>query len=373
MTTAHHALPSSKQPLLRGLMRWVGALSLCGFSALSQAATAPLHIASTPNPNVFPLLLAMSNQPNLPVTLLPVGTAGDASTALSNGSANGLLAMTYTAAQMVTTGKVPDLKLVSVNFWDGFTVLAPQSAQIHSFYDLINHGVLIAGPTAGGKGGGPDLIFQAAARRAGLSAESFSLCYLPVMQAVPLLLNQTAMNSNPACNPADSSPATAISLVEPAATGLVLQSRMNPNTAGLVQKVIPLQPLFSGYSAWPSDELPHGGLALRAGVLNAPDSRHTAQQVLGAYEAAADQIMAAKNHPLVLMRIAQQISQGITTYYGQYGLAIPAPVIFAALRSGDFRYRTDRPLPTIEPDLTAFLTEVVGSAPPSSFIQPLAP
>ncbi|WP_407276236.1 hypothetical protein [Halothiobacillus sp. DCM-1] len=355
----------------RGLKLAILMLSLCGFWHISQADPLPLRIVSTPNPNVFPLLLAMSNQPQLPVTLLPVGTAGEASTALINGSADGLLSMTYTAAQMVTTGKVPDLALVSVDFWNGFSVLAPQNAQITSFTDLINHGVLIAGPTSGGKGSGPDLIFQAAARRAGLDASSFALCYLPVMQAVPLLLSQAPMNSNPACNPADSSAATAISLVEPAATGLVLQSRSGDNATGLVRKVIPLQPLFSGYTAWPSDELPHGGLSIRGSVLNAADSQQTSRRVLLAYEQAAAQIMAAKPHPLQLMRIAQTISAGITAYYGQYGLSIPAPVIFAALESGDFRYRTDRPLAAIEPDLNRFLAEVVGSPIPDSFFHPL--
>lgn len=86
--------------------------------------------------------------------------------------------MSYAAAQDVVTGKIPQLQLVNVDFW----LVAPKPAKITQFSQLVNQGVLISGPTAGGKGGAPDPIFQATAKRAGLTLDDFHLCYLPVMQ-----------------------------------------------------------------------------------------------------------------------------------------------------------------------------------------------
>ena len=93
--------------------------------------------------------------------------------------------------------------------------------------------------------------------------------------------------------------------------------------------------------------------------------------MLKAYRDAANDIMAARGHPFIMMSIVRAISAGITTYYGQYGMSIPGPVIISALRSGDLVYRTDLPLPAIQPNLSAFLTEVVGTPPPASFYHSL--
>lgn len=337
----------------------------------ASAATAALRIAATPNPNVFPLLIAMSQVSNLPVTLVPVATAGDAMTALNNGSADALLSMTYTAAQAVTSGKVPSLELVSVNFWDGFSMLAPASAKIGSFSDLVGKGVLVSGPTSGGKGSGPDLIFQAAAKRAGLTASSFNLCYLPVMQATPMLLNQQSMNSNSACDTTFSQAPTAISLVEPAATGLVMDSMASTYSSGKIAKAINYQILFTGYATWPQSQLPHGGLSIMASVINDSTRQAQIQTVLNAYRAAADSIMAAKGNLATMSALSTTISNGITTYYGQYGLSLPAQAISGSLTSGDLVFRTDLPISNIQSDLTNFLTEIIGTTPPATFFHPL--
>ena len=261
-----------QQKNVRWLTRFSIALTLAvGFiqpTLAAQTNVTPLRVVSTPNPNVFPLLLAMKQNPQLPVSLVPVGTGSDIVNAFSSGQGDALLSMTYTAAQDVTSGKIPQLELVSVNFWRGFWILAPKSAQISQFSQLANDGVLIAGPTAGGKGGGPDLIFQAAARQAGMGASSFNLCYLPVMQAAPMMVQQQPMNSNSACASTDSMAPTGISLVEPAATGLVMQSKMSTaSNAVAINKAIDVQTLFTDYNAWPHTELPHGGMSVLASVL----------------------------------------------------------------------------------------------------------
>jgi hypothetical protein len=157
---------------------------------------------------------------------VPVADAAQIDSRFAAGQGDALLAMTYTMAKKVSTGAIADLQLVRVNLWRGFSELAPSSAAITDFSQLRGKGLLVSGPASGGKGGGPDLIFQAALRRAGLGVADFKVCYLPVMQAAPMLAEQQKMNGNPAYDPTFDFRPTAISLVEPAATGMVLQTLM---------------------------------------------------------------------------------------------------------------------------------------------------
>ncbi|MHB0990215.1 MAG: substrate-binding domain-containing protein [Burkholderiales bacterium] len=344
--------------------------STCFGSTESAPDAAPLRIVATPNPNVFPLLLAMSRNPDLPVRLVPVATGSDAVDVFSAGKADALLSMTYAAAQDVVTHQIPQLQLVEVDFWRGFWMLAPQSANISRFSQLAAQGVLVSGPTSGGKGGGPDLIFQAAIKRANMSPANFRLCYLAVMQAAPIMTRQQPMNSNAACASGLNVAPAAISMVEPAASGMVMDSHMSPGSTTLA-KAIDMQTLFTGYTSWPANQLPHGGVSVLKSVLDSPSRLAVTQTVLKAYRDAADRIMAAKGHPFAMMSIAHAISAGIATYYGQYGMSLPGPVLIASLRSGDLIYRTDLPLPAIQPDLSAFLAEVVGTSPPAAFYRPL--
>jgi hypothetical protein len=89
------------------------------------------------------------------------------------------------------------------------------------------------------------------------------------------------------------------------------------------------------------------------------------RSVLSAYDAAVAEIAAAT--PAQRIQIAQIVSAGITKYYGNLGLDLPAPVIAAALASGELVIRSDLTLTTIQADLDRFLTEVVGSSPPAKF------
>ncbi len=342
-------------------------------ASTSTTAVAALRLVATPNPNVFPLLLALARNPALPAKLVPIADGSEIDTQFAAGNGDALLAMTYTAAKKVISGKVPQLQLVQVNDWRGFWMIAPQSASVTQFSQLVGKGVLVSGPTSGGKGGGPDLIFQAALRRAGQSIGDFKVCYLPVMQAAPMMAQQLPMNSNPACDPSFNFAPTAISLVEPAATGLVMQTLLPTSSSANVPlaRAIDIQSLFTGYTAWPQNQLPHGGVAVLSTVLDNPERLATTQVVLQAYSAAAAEIMAARSNPQALQQVAQIIAAGITTYYGAYGLSLPAPVIAAALAQQELVFRTDLPLAAIQGDLNAFLTEVVGSAPPASFYRSL--
>lgn len=352
----------------------VGSLAACGGASpetgSAAAAVSPLKVVATPNPNVFPLLVALARDAKLPATLVPIGDGAEIDAKFASGEAEALLSMTYTAAKKVIAGKTPGLQLHQAFFWRGFTEMTPQADNVTSFQQLVGKGLLVTGPTAGGKNGGPDLIFQAAIKRAGYTVADFKICYLPVLEAAPMIAQQQLMNSNAACDPSFNFPPSGISLVEPAATGLAFQTTIPMSGTQRIVKSIDFQALFTGYTAWPSNQLPHGGFSVLQAVADNAMRTATVDAVLKAYAAGANEIAAAKGNPAATNEIATVISNGIKTYYGQYGLDLPAQVIGLAITQGELVFRTDLKNAALQNDLNGFLTEVVGSAPPASFYRP---
>lgn len=327
----------------------------------SAFAQDKLRIAATPNPNVFPLLLAMAQDSDLPVEIVPVADGAGIDAAFSRGQADALLAMTYTMAMKVTSGKIPDLHLVYVGLWKGFSEVTYQEDYIRNFEDLRGKGLIVAGPAGGGKNGGPDLLFQAALRRSGLKVSDVNVCYMPVMDAVRLLKKRKPLNSNSHCDASFTMPASGISLVEPATTGLVMQSMMGVQS---MERGISFQSLFTGYSAWPQDQLPHGGLSVLGAILDNPEKAQLVKKVLDAYKHSVDEINAARG--IRAMQIARTISVGIKHYFQAYKLELPAPVVGMAIVRGNLVFRADASS-AIQGDLNRFLTEVIGIEPPKSF------
>jgi NMT1/THI5 like len=338
----------------------------CGLCCLAFPAIAQdkLSIAATPNPNLFPLFIALADDPTLPVEIVPIADGAQIDAVFAKGDADALLAMTYTAAKKVTSGQVADLRLVYVGLWQGFSEVTYQADHIKSFADLRGKGLIVAGPTGGGKNGGPDMIFQAALQRSGMSMADVSVCYLPVMEAVQLLKKHAPLNSNVHCDVSFNFPASGISLVEPAATGLIMQGMMPLSGASSMERGILMQSVFTGYQAWSPSQLPHGGLAVLGKVLDDSTQMPRVKKVLDAYKKAAQKMRVAKGFHA--MRMAQTISAGIAKTYPDYGLELPAMVVMAAMQRGNLVFRGDA-TPAIKNDLQRFLTEVVGTAPPDSF------
>ncbi len=323
-----------------------------------------LRILASPNPNIFPLLVAMADDPALPVEIIPLANTAEIGIALEDDEADGLLSMTYTAAQKVTSGNVPDLRLVYVGLWKGFSEVTYKDDHIRSLSDLRGKGVIVAGPVGGGKDGAPDMIFQAALRRAGMTAADLNICYLPVMEAARLLKAHALLNSNPKCDAAFDFPASGISLVEPAASGMIMQGMMSFSSVSGMERGIEFQPLFSGFTAWPDDQLPHGGLSVMSRVLADPVQSKNLARVLAAYKAAVDKMNHARGFGLI--GVSGDISDGIAHYFQKYRLDLPRMVVMASLRNGQLVFRSDVKA-SIQGDLNRFLTEVVGQSPPEKF------
>lgn len=323
-----------------------------------------LRVAATPNPNLFPLLVALKDDPTLPVEIVPVGNGSEIDKAFAGGKADALLSMTYTAAEKVISGEIPDLRLVYVGLWKGFSEVTYRKDHIQSFRDLRGKGLIVAGPTGGGKNGGPDLIFQAALKRSGMTVVDFKVCYMSVMDAAKLLKKRAMLNTNPHCDLSFDFPAAGISLVEPASAGMIMQSLMPFSTAKSMERSIDFQDLFTDYTAWPTDQLPHGGLSVTGAVLDDPARERVVATVLSAYKKSVDKINNANRFQA--RNISKTISEGIARYYKKYKLDLPAPVIRVSIVRKKLIFRAHAAA-SIQPDLNRFLTEVVGAAPPPHF------
>src|SRR3569623_384754 len=362
-----------------------------GMQTSGAAGQQPIRIISTPNPAVLPLLLAISREPELPIRLLPVRNGAGIDQAFASEQGEALLSMTRVAASKVISGTVPDLALVSVNFWRGFFELITATAVSPGkrLSSLSSKNLLLSGPVDGGRGGGPDTLFKAMMKREGFDPSSytentvnidvggttlpvmrrvyasgdFRVYYLPVMSAAKLLHSQIPLDDGDGYS-ANDQPAGASFMVEPAASGIVMEGFMH---GVRLRKAIDVQQGFSGYASWPKGQLPLGGLSLRASLLHDPGRAWQIERLRKAYEKAASDLMAAKGHPLKMAMLATAISKGVDIYYGQYGLSLPAPVIAAAIRKGDLIYRNDLKPDDILTDLQSFEVELLGGPAPVSF------
>lgn len=329
---------------------------------LASAATSrAINIAATPNPHVFPLVLAMSLDPSLPVKLLAVAESREFDTLLASGAADAMLAMTYIAAQKKVSGAVADLRLHTITTWRGFFQVAAQD--IRSLRDLKGRTTIVSGPVGPGRGGGGDLIFQAAARRQGLDpSRDMQVEYLPVAQgAMRVLAGQAA----------------AITIPSPGSTGLVMRSRMGRPTglAGQgageksttggppVLSAIDLQEVFSGFHSFPDKQLPLGGFHATERALANRDKRRTLDRITRAYGEAAEKLMSQPD------RYAPMVASAYPGLFGHIGAGNPSgPMLSRSLQAGDLVYRNTRPTRAGRKDLAAWLGEIVGKPVPADFL-----
>jgi ABC-type nitrate/sulfonate/bicarbonate transport system substrate-binding protein len=200
-------------PLSRRAFAGAGLAGLAACARALPARAAPadaIGVVSPPNPHVFPLLLALARDPDLPVRLLPIAESRDADTLLQSGEASAMLAMSYIAAKKRMTGAVPDLTLYSLNFWRGFFQVAGED--VRTFADLRGQRLVVSGPIGNGQGGGGDIIFQAAARRAGLDpAIDFDVTYMPLAEGSAAVARGEA---------------AAITVPSPGSTGMVMRAEL---------------------------------------------------------------------------------------------------------------------------------------------------
>lgn len=339
------------------------ALAGCTRETLPSAAVdGAIGVVSAANPHVFPLLLAMSVDPDLPVRLFPVAESRDADTLFASGQADAMLAMTYMGAKKRMSGAIPDLRLHSISTWRGFFEVVPEG--ITNFSDLRGKTVIVSGPVGSGKDGGGDIIFQAAARRQGIDpARDLRVEYMPSAQGIARVAAGLAAG---------------ITLPSPGNTGVVMRSHIAADPiAGAIMRARPgeqgksvrltsgidFQRIFAGYASFPDGQLPLGGLLVSERALAQEDKRNKLDQLARAYEQAVELLMADPG------RHAAAIAVSFARHFESVGAgAPPARLLTRSLEAGDLIYRTDVPLGAVRSDLAAWLRELLGREVDAAFL-----
>lgn len=357
------ALPGAGVPSRRALLATglAAGAALTGRGLAHAGGAQAINIAAAPNPHVFPLILATSLDPSLPVKLIAVAESREFDALLTSGQADALLAMTYIAAQKRLSGAVADLRLHTITTWRGFFQVA--TPDIRSLRDLKGRTTIVSGPVGPGRGGGGDLIFQAAARRQGLDpTRDMQVEYLPVVQgAVRLLSGQAA----------------AITIPSPGSTGLLMRARGGAPTGGApttgggapeaggppALHAIDLQDVFSGFRSFPEKQLPLGGVHATERVLADGEKRRQLDRIVRAYGQAAEKLMTQPD------RYAPVVASAYPKMFGHLGAGSPSGLSLSrALASGDLVYRNARPALAGRKDIAAWLMEVVGRPIPGDFL-----
>jgi hypothetical protein len=349
---------------------WLGVfVGLVLFAGSARAASHSIVLAFTPNPTVFPLLLALDKEPDLPVRLMPVPGGEELDHVLRTGDADGAFIMTATLAGKVSAGAWPPMRLTDVVLWKGFSVVVPRDANVQNLADLRGLGVLQSGPTSGGKGGGPDLLFRAALKRVGLLPDDVRSCYMPVMVAVDWFMAGKPLGDHANCEPDKDLPATGLLLVEPATSGVVMLGRMPFKPA--VEARLPLEPVFTGFTTWPAGELPLGGLAMRANVMVDRDRQAAFDRVRQAYLAAADDLGRSDHSAATRLEQARTIAKMFNRYFEAQGLTLGPLALSTALAHGSLLFKQGTPVALMQVELTRWLAELTGKPMPTSVVKGL--
>jgi hypothetical protein len=337
-------------------------LAACAPAFRAHATPAgAIGVVSAPNPHVFPLLLAMARDPALPVRLLPVAESREADGLLQSGQASAMLAMSYIAAKKRMSGAAPDLMLYSLNLWRGFFQVAGE--EVRSFADLRGRRVVVSGPIGNGRGGGGDIIFQAAVRRAGLDpGADLEVTYLPLAEGSAAVARGEA---------------AAITIPSPGSTGMVMRSvlarrpmlaamaRMRGMEAGNSVPLaanIDMQRLFGGFADFPEGQLPLGGFAVTERAIADADARARVERVATAYEEAARLLMSDPSAH------AERTAAMFAHFYEPLGASAPPAMLLArSIEQGDLVYRGDIPVAQVRGGLEAWLAELNGQAPDAAF------
>lgn len=341
----------------RKLLIGVSAASVGAFAGKSRAQTAPaaaIGVASAPNPHVFPLLLAMEREPNLPVRLLPIAESRQADALLTSGEAAAMLAMTYIGVRKRMSGAAPDLRLHSIFFWRGFYQVAGED--VRTFADLRGRTVVVSGPLGAGRGGGGDIIFQAAARRQGIDPMAdLTVEYLPVSEGIERVASGVAAG---------------ITLPSPGSTGLVTRALMarrpvmaamarargfDPRPSVPLAAHIDFQQVFSGFASFPAGQLPLGGLHATERALADAAARAKVDAVAAAYAQAAELLVRDPGAH------AERTTAAFSRYFQPLGASGPSAMLLArAIESGDLVYRSDIAPDMVRADFAAWLAELNG-------------
>ena len=307
-------------------------LGLAGACSPDRSEPDLLRVAVPPNPNMVPLLIALEQQEDLAVELVPVPGVPELAAALQGGQADAGLFFSAAGARLYNKGALAHLRLWSVSVWRALYLVA--LPDVGGLDDLAGKRVLASFP-----GGAPDLVMRAAMRQAGYDPDAdFIIEYLPSAQVKQMLL---------------AGKGDAALLPEPQASALIVKAEAQ----GLkLEVVVDLQAGF-GANAWPDGLIPLGATFTTQAVLDDPVRLSALARFEEAYRQAGDYAMA---HP---DQAGEIVERGYALHFGGQ---LPARAVTDAIQSGRLVFES-RPATELRPDLDRFLETIVGQAPDESF------
>ena len=328
-----------------------GCVPRASLSAALERSDTSLRLVSAANPHVFPLMLALALEPDLPWSFSPIKESAEIDSMFRTGEADAFLGMTYIGAKKQLSAPDLGLRLVSINTWRGFFEVVPR--EIRSFAELRGHKVIVSGPMGSGRNGGGDIIFQAAVRRANLDpGRDLEVAYMPAKAGIA----QVAAGQ-----------AAGITIPSPGSTGMVMRSRMgSEGGSNIALSAIDMQAMFTGFRSFDEGQLPIGGLHTSEQVLQTPPRRSALLRVFDAYERACE----------ALMREPERLAPMAIDQYGKHlapigATAPPAMLLARAIRANELVYRTGVPAAGIRADVSAFLNELLGASVEPAFLSAL--
>ena len=307
----------------------VGLVVTCG-SRRSESDV--LRVAVPPNPNMVPLFVALEQQDDLAVEILPVPGVPELAAALQGRQADVGLFFGAAGAKLYNKGALADLRLSSVNVWRALYLVAPPD--LDGLDDLVGKKILASFP-----GGAPDLVMRAAMRQAGYVPDAdFVIEYLPSDQVKQMLL---------------SGKGDAALLPEPQASALMVKAEAQ----GLdLVAVVDLQSGFEA-GAWSDGLIPLGAIFTTQAVVDDPARLQALVRFEQAYRQAGEYAMA---HP---DQAGEMVERAFALHFGGQ---LPAQAVASAIRSGRLVFES-WPATELRPALDSFLETIVGQAPDESF------
>lgn len=304
-----------------------------GIYAQDDSEPLTIRVVSPPNPNAFPLFVAMdaAQETNLNIEFLPVPGVAEVADALHGGQADVALFFSAAGAKLYNGERLPNIRLWDVNIWNGvYLVTAPD---VESLADLQGKTIL-----ASFQGGAPDLLMRAVMTAQGFDPDTdFDIQYMPATQARQLLIAGRG---------------DAALLPEPAASQTIARAQQDDRTLSTLD----LQADFES-ETWDAGFAPLGGVFVLQSTLDDPERRPAFDAFVALYEDASDRMNDEAE------TVAPLVSAGFDEYFGA---DIPAPMIATILESGSLTFES-RAVSDLRPDLDDFLAQIVGKAPDEPF------
>ncbi len=296
-----------------------------------------------PSPHAMPLFIALANSDggqfeHGQIEFVPVTEPSQMAALLGNAQVDAMVGFVAQTANIFQKGGVDNLRLISVPLWRAFYVVATED--VASWADLQGEPILMPDPQ-----GGPSQLARTAMQQAGFDPETdFEIQNMPASQIIQLMI---------------AGQARAAVVSEPFSTMLINKSRQE-GAAPLQIAPISLYNVYTAESAWPDDALPMEGFLALQETLDDPERLALLQEFEAAYYEAVD----------FMQTNPEEASQLVVAQLGEYCDSNMQPQALAASISSERMLFNPYPAADLQPDLSAYIETITGTAIDEAFYAP---